>query len=92
MANSDDVRVTHNQATHRFEAEVDGGTAVVSYDLRGNDVSFTHTEVPEQSRGGGVGDELARVALSWAGESGLNVIPQCPFIAAYMRRHNGTPG
>lgn len=82
-----DVNVTHDSAAHRFQAQVPGGTAVVMYQMSGNDVVFTHTEVPEQSRGQGVADELARTALQWARQQGLHVIPECPFIAAYMRRH-----
>lgn len=90
MAESSNIEVKNNQAAHRFEAEVDGGTAFVSYELRGHDVVFTHTEVPVQSRGEGVADDLARTALGWTQERGLNVIPECPFIAAYMRRHSGS--
>lgn len=90
MAESSNANVTHDQAAHRFEAEADGGTAFVSYELRGDDVVFTHTEVPVQSRGEGVGEDLARAALGWAHERGLNVVPECPFIATYMRRHSGS--
>lgn len=90
MAELSNVRVMHDQAAHRFEAEVNGGTAFVSYELRGGDVVFTHTEVPVQSRGEGIADDLARTALGWAHERGLNVIPECPFIAAYVRRHSGS--
>ncbi len=82
------IDVSNNPAEHRFEAEVDGGIAFAIYELRGQDVVFTHTQVPEQSRGEGVGDALARAGIDWARGKGLNVVPECPFIAAYVRRHN----
>ncbi|MGI9089778.1 MAG: GNAT family N-acetyltransferase, partial [Gemmatimonadaceae bacterium] len=53
---SDKIEVKNNQGAHRFEAQVDGGMAVAAYELSGRDIVFTHTEVPEQSRGEGVGD------------------------------------
>lgn len=81
------IAVKNNQSAHRFEAEVDGGTAFASYELRGKEIVFTHTEVPEQSRGGGVGDALARAGLDWARAQGLEAVAACTFIAAYMRRH-----
>lgn len=89
MAGSgDNIDVSNNEAEHRFEAKVDGGTAFARYELRGRDAVFTHTEVPEQARGEGVGDALARAGVDWARGKGLNIVPECPFIAAYMRRHN----
>lgn len=84
---SDNIDVRNNQAEQRFEAQVDGGMAVADYQLSGQDVVFTHTKVPEQSRGRGVGEALAKAGLDWAHEQGLTVVPECPFIAAYMSRH-----
>lgn len=89
MADQSQIAVKHNESAHRFEASVDGGTAVASYVRRGGDIVFTHTEVPEASRGKGVADELASVALAWARGQGGTIIPECPFIATYMRRHGG---
>ena len=48
---------------------------------------FTHTEVPPQHEGRGIGSALIRFALRSARERGLKVIPICPFFAAYMRKH-----
>lgn len=86
---SNSVTVKNNKAAHRFEADVDGGTAFASYELSGNDIVFTHTEVPEQSRGHGVGEMLAQAGLEYARANELTVVPECPFIAAYMESHSG---
>ena len=76
-----------NPAESRFETTVDGHLAVAEYVRQGDTIIFTHTFVPEALRGSGVGDRLARYALGQAREQGLKVLPQCPFIAAFIRRH-----
>jgi predicted GNAT family acetyltransferase len=48
---------------------------------------FTHTEVPPEYEGKGIGSALIRAGLKAARERGLKVIPICPFFAAYMQRH-----
>jgi len=48
---------------------------------------FTHTEVPPAHEGKGLGTMLIKFALAAARERGLQVIPICPFFAAYMQKH-----
>ena len=48
---------------------------------------FTHTEVPPAHEGQGIGSALIRFALAAARERGVEVIPICPFFAAYIKRH-----
>ena len=50
-------------------------------------IVFTHTEVPSAHEGQGIGSSLIRFALKSARERGLQVIPICPFFAAYIRKH-----
>ncbi len=71
----------------RFEVEVDGEIGVAAYRLRGDTITFTHTEVPEPLRGRGVGKALADAALRSARDRELKVVALCPFIAAYLRSH-----
>lgn len=49
--------------------------------------TLTHTEVPKSLAGGGIGSALVKGALDHARSIGVNVIPRCPFVAAYIRRH-----
>ncbi len=78
------VNVTENESQKQFEAEIDGTTAVAVYEIQGDAMVMTHTEVPQQFRGQGVGEALARAALDAARSRGLKVVPRCPFIASFI--------
>ena len=82
-----EVEVQHNEAANRFEAEVNGQLAVAEYIRAGEQIVFTHTEVPEELEGQGVASQLIRTALDHAREQNLEVVPNCQFVAAYIRRH-----
>ena len=74
---------------HRYEARVAGvdGVATVHYRRAGDVISLSHTLVPAPLEGRGVGAALARFALDEARRSGRAVLPYCPFVAAFIRRH-----
>jgi uncharacterized protein len=55
--------------------------------LAGNNIVFTHTEVPPAFEGQGVGNKLAKYVLDYAVEHGHQIQPLCPFINAYVRKH-----
>ena len=72
----------------RYEARVGGELAgFAAYRLSPVRITFTHTEVAPAFAGGGVASHLARQALDDARARGLAVRPLCPFISAYIRRH-----
>jgi uncharacterized protein len=81
------VTVVDNAAESRYEVWVGDQMAFLTY-KRGHDhINLMHTEVPEALEGQGIASALARAALSDARAHGLKVIPNCPFVAAYIRRH-----
>ena len=79
--------VRDNAAQHRFELEVDGHTASLYYRLEPGVITFTHTEVPQELSGRGIGSRLARGALDWTRAQGLKVVAKCPFVSAYIAKH-----
>jgi predicted GNAT family acetyltransferase len=79
--------VRDNPAFNRFELEVEGAIAAAYYSKTPGVITFTHTEVPQELSGQGVGSRLARGALEAARAQGLKVVPRCPFISAYMAKH-----
>jgi predicted GNAT family acetyltransferase len=79
--------VHDNAAERRFELTADGRLAAAYYTLAPGVITFTHTEVPKELSGRGVGSALARGALDAVRVRGLRVIAKCPFIAAYIAKH-----
>ena len=80
--------IRDNVEKRRFEADLgDGSFALAEYDLREGKLVLTHTKVPKAHEGQGIGSALVRFALRSARERGLRVVPICPFVAAYIKRH-----
>ena len=79
--------VTDNRGERRYELSTEAGPAVAAYDLDGDTITFTHTVVPPEAEGHGVGSRLIAGALADAKARGLKVVPQCPFVAAYLQKH-----
>ena len=76
--------VADNPAEHRFELKAGDHLALAYYTLAPGIVTFTHTEVPHELSGQGIGSRLARGALEQVRARGLKVIPKCPFISAFI--------
>jgi len=81
------AEVIHNEAAGRFEIRDGGATAFLEYRQRPGEIFLIHTEVPEELNGHGFGGLLAHTALEYARSHNLRAIPNCPFVAAYIKRH-----
>lgn len=79
--------IRHNEQQSRFEALVDGHVAFTAYDLEPGQITFTHTVVPGELGGRGIGNQLAQSALDHARKNNLSVVPACSFVAGYVRKH-----
>jgi predicted GNAT family acetyltransferase len=80
--------VTHDAPARRFVAETPDGPAVLAYEPAGAGVlDLQHTLVPPDERGRGVGEALVRAAVEHARAEGVRLIPTCPFVEAWRRRH-----
>lgn len=79
--------VIDNPAEQRYEVHADGEVAVLTYQRRGNRITFLHTGVPPALENRGIAGALAHAALEAARVEGLEVVPLCPYVAAYIRRH-----
>lgn len=80
--------IRNNTEENRFEYQVDDHTAVADYILtKDNRIVLTHTEVPKSMEGQGIGSKLAKTAFEYAKENELKVMPLCPFMASFVRRH-----
>ncbi|MER6595866.1 GNAT family N-acetyltransferase [Micromonospora purpureochromogenes] len=73
----------------RFEARDESGAlaGVVTYQLTGTIIAYTHTEVDPQFEGRGLGSTLARGVMDDARARGRTVVPICPFLAEWLGKH-----
>ncbi|TDC21706.1 N-acetyltransferase [Micromonospora sp. 15K316] len=81
--------VTDVPERDRFEARDETGAlaGIVTYQLTGTIIAYTHTEVDPDFEGKGVGATLARAVMDDARARGRTVVPICPFIAKWLTRH-----
>lgn len=79
--------VQNNPARKRYELEAEGHLAATYYELSDGVITFVHTEVPKELEGKGIGSKLIKGALDQVRAAGLKVIPQCPFVKAYIEKH-----
>jgi predicted GNAT family acetyltransferase len=84
------IAVADDPARSRYVAYVDGEVAGYSeYELddgRGR-IVIQHTEVDDAFEGRGVGGALVRGTLDDVRRRRLRVVPQCPFVKAWLDRH-----
>jgi predicted GNAT family acetyltransferase len=85
MMNGGEVR--HNQERGRYELKVGGAIAITAYRRDGDVLSFTHTEVPEELEGQGIGSRLVAGALADLRANGWRAAPLCSFVRHYIDTH-----
>jgi predicted GNAT family acetyltransferase len=81
--------VEDNKQEQRFELALgEGKIAFIQYAQAGEGVyALTHTEVPEEFEGKGVGSGLVKGTFEIMRKEKLKMIPTCPFISGYLQRH-----
>lgn len=82
------VEIARLDERSRYQLSVDGARAgFAQYRLEPGRIVFTHTVIKPEYEGRGLGSRLARFVLDDAVARGERIVPECPFIAAYLRRH-----
>lgn len=90
---ADEIELRHRPERSRYEVLVDGAVAgfAMYRDEPGRTV-FTHTIVKPEYEGRGLGSRLASFALDDVVARGDRIVPECPFIRAYLERHPAYEG
>ncbi|WP_026481741.1 GNAT family N-acetyltransferase [Agromyces subbeticus] len=85
---TDIVEIVRNDDRNRYELSFAGERAgFAQYRRHDGVIVFTHTVVLPEFEGRGLGSKLAKFVLGDAVARGERIVPECPFIAAYLRRH-----
>ena len=83
-----DYKLIDNEERHQYEFHVDQYTPKIEYIKSTNgEIYLTHTEVPTQLGGKGIGSQLVEKALKDIEKQGLRLVPLCPFVAGYILKH-----
>ncbi|MFJ9558614.1 GNAT family N-acetyltransferase [Streptomyces fuscichromogenes] len=82
------VVVERVAAGRRYDILVDGRRAgLTAYRDLGAQRVFFHTEIDEAFAGQGLGAQLVQQALADVRASGMRIVPVCPYVAKFLKRH-----
>ncbi|WP_239986506.1 MULTISPECIES: GNAT family N-acetyltransferase [Arenibacter] len=82
-----DYKLIDNTEAKQYEYHIDGVIAKIEYIMAKDKIYLTHTEVPKELEGKGVASSLVKRVLEDVETKGLTLIPMCPFVATYIKRH-----
>ncbi|MGZ3114007.1 GNAT family N-acetyltransferase [Streptomyces sp. H62] len=81
--------VERADAERRYEILVDGRRAgLTAYRDAGVQRVFFHTEIDEAFAGQGLAPQLVGQALLDVRASGMRIVPVCPYVAKFLKRHD----
>jgi predicted GNAT family acetyltransferase len=84
----DKFRVIDNAEAHRYEAYLGSELAgFLDYHAQPGLLTILHTEVDRSYEGRGVGSRLAAHVLDDIRQRGMEVLPICPFVIAYIKQN-----
>jgi predicted GNAT family acetyltransferase len=82
------VDIRDDEDEHRYELLVDDVLAViVVYEVRSSTMTLSYTKVADGFARRGLSSQLVAHVLGEARSRGLQVLPTCSFVAAYIKSH-----
>ena len=81
------MEITHDEESSRFVTDHDEPAYLAYEETEEGNLDLTHTIVPVQLEGKGVGSALVQRALAHARKKGVKVIPSCQFVQTWLKRH-----
>ncbi|MCA5004370.1 GNAT family N-acetyltransferase [Sphingobacterium bovistauri] len=83
----ENIPVVKNEEAKQFQLTVEGYTAFIDYKERNQVISLIHTESPEELAGRGAATALIEKVLTYLKENAYELVPLCPLVFAYIKRH-----
>lgn len=85
---NEDYELIDNKERNQYEFHVGEHIPRIEYiRTKNDDIYLTHTEVPIELEGKGIGSSLVKKALEDIKSQNLRLVPLCPFVATYIKRH-----
>ncbi|MBD1396479.1 N-acetyltransferase [Pontibacter sp. JH31] len=82
------MKILHDEKELRFYAIIGEEEAELTYTFtEEGHMDFDHTFVPKSHRGKGVADKLVKTGLEHARSISCRIIPSCPVVETYVKRH-----
>jgi uncharacterized protein len=82
------MHIIHDENDFRFYADLGEDQAELTYTFtEEGEMDFDYTYVPKSHRGQGMADKLVKAGLEHAREKNCKVIPSCPVVETYVKRH-----
>ncbi|PRY10009.1 hypothetical protein CLV24_11677 [Pontibacter ummariensis] len=82
------MEIIHDEEDLRFYGMLGKDEAELTYTYPESGVmDFDHTFVPEGERNKGYADELVKTGLDYARSQNYQIVPSCPVVSAYIKRH-----
>jgi len=77
-------KIIHDKENSQLYLEAEGARALIDYKIRKDRMYLTHSEVPKELSGNGIGKTLVEKSLEKLVEEGYDkeyrIIAKCPFI------------
>lgn len=77
-----------NQEQKQYEFHIGNDIPKIEYiKTKNGEIYLTHTETPEALEGKGIASALVKAVLNDIDAKGLRLVPLCPFVVSYIRKH-----
>ncbi|MCB0765400.1 MAG: GNAT family N-acetyltransferase [Flavobacteriales bacterium] len=86
-ADLQDLPLIDEEDSRQFVMRVGEYRARMEYDRNPDRIFLTHIEVPPALEGQGVAAVLTEKVLEWTENNRLSLVPSCPYVKNYLRRH-----
>ena len=83
------MEIIHDVEKQKFYVIVDDIESHLEYVKKDDVLILNHTYVPNMLRGKGIAGKIVKIALTYAQDNNLKIIPACTYVADYIQRHKG---
>lgn len=86
----EDYKLINNKESAQYEFHIDNYIPKIEYVIKSSSdevIYLTHTEVPYEMKGRGIGSLLVEKTLADIDENGMYVVPLCSFVASYISKN-----